>query len=245
MRRGVLRFVLVGLLAAAVAEGGSRVPEALATVSAFRIRGVRVEGNRFLSAAEVLDVASIPPGASVWDAAGTWEARLAAHPLVERARFRRHLPDSLVLELVERQPVALVATPTLVPVDREGRVLPVDPARFRLDLPLLRVPTEPDDPERKGAPSLLRVRPLAREVDRLVRAEPSFLGLVSELAWDGGGGAVALWGDPSVTLRFRPPLAAHRVRKAAAVIADVAARFPDRRLRAVDLRYADQVVVRF
>ncbi|HEX9886771.1 MAG TPA: FtsQ-type POTRA domain-containing protein [Longimicrobiales bacterium] len=244
MSKGVLRFLLVGALAAALAEGGTRVPEALAAVDAFRIRGVRVEGARFISASEALRVAALPVGASVWDASDAWEARLRAHPLVLDARIRRKLPDSLVFELVERQPVALVAIPTLEPVDRDGHVLPVDPAEHRLDLPLLRIGAGSDNGA-PGAPGVARIRPLALEVERLARAEPSFMGLVSELAWDRGGDAVALWGDPALTVRFRPPLAAHRVREAVSVIADAARRFPDRRLRTVDLRYADQVVVRF
>jgi hypothetical protein len=227
-------------VAAGVAVGASRVPALLAEVEAFRVEGVRLEGARFLAPEEALRTLAIPSGASVWDDPAPWIEPLLLHPLVAGVDVGRHLPDTLVLRVTETEPVALVPTPTLEPVDADGQTLPIDPSRHRLDLPLLRVGEAMGD---GTAPT--RVRGLARELDRLGKVDPSFVGMLSELAAEGPLDVVALWGDPGVAIHFRPPLAVDRLREAMAVLEDATLRYPDRRPRAVDLRYAEQVVVRF
>lgn len=240
MRRGVARLATAAVLASALGFGASHVPDLLAGVEMFRVRGIRLEGARFVTLEEVLGSVELPPDASVWDDPTPWVRRLLAHPLVEALEVRRDLPDTLVFRVTEARPVALVPTPTLIPVDGDGRPLPIDPSRHRLDLPLLR---SGDGLAGEGAPQ--RVRPLARELQRLGSTEPEFVAMLSELDWDGEGAAVALWGDPAVAFRFAPPLSAARLHEAMAVFSDATARFPDRRPRAVDLRYDEQVIVRF
>ena len=80
---------------------------------------------------------AIPPHASVWDDTSEWEKRLETHPLVMNAKIHRRFPGTLLLEIEECEPVALFPSPTLVPVDGTGRILPIDPTLHRLDLPLI------------------------------------------------------------------------------------------------------------
>ncbi|HZD04278.1 MAG TPA: FtsQ-type POTRA domain-containing protein [Longimicrobiales bacterium] len=240
MRRALTRMMAAAALSSALALGVSHVPDLLAGVEMFRVRGIRLEGTRFLTLEEVLASVELPPDASVWDDPMPWVRPLLANPLVEALDVGRDLPDSLVVRVTETSPVALVPTPTLVPVDADGRRLPIDPSRHRLDLPLLR----PGD-DSAGEAARLQVRPLAHELQRLGSADPEFVAMLSELDWEGEGDATALWGDPVVAFRFTPPLSAARLHEAMAVFTDATARFPDRRLRAVDLRYAEQVIVRF
>ena len=47
-------------------------------------------------------------------------------------RVERRLPNRLRVEIEERRPVALAATPTLEPVDGEGVRLPIDPTLYVL-----------------------------------------------------------------------------------------------------------------
>lgn len=252
MRSAVARFALALAVVGALGAGAARVPELLARAEIFRLDGVRLEGARFLTLEHVLRTVEPPPGASVWDDPDPWVRPLRQHPLVVDVDVSRRFPDSLVLHVTEVEPVAFVAGPTLEPVDADGRRLPIDPSRHRLDLPLLGASETgadgaggqdgADGADGAGARS---VRALARELQRLEEADPDFVGMLSELSWDDPGEAVALWGDPHVEIRFRPPLPADRLRQALVVIGDVAVRYPDRQLRAVDLRFAQQVVVRF
>jgi hypothetical protein len=231
---------MVVALAGAAALAGTGIPRWLAGMDVFRVRGIRLEGTRFLTPEDALRSLALPPGASVWDDSEPWIEPLLGHPLVVDVTVKRELPDSLVLHVRETQPVALVATPTLEPVDAGGRRLPIDPSRHRLDLPLLRVGATTDGSVDPG-----RVRVLARELDRLVSADRSFVAELSELAWDGRGDVVARWGEAGLAIRFRPPLLADRLRRGLAVLGDASTRFPDRRPTALDLRYQEQVVIRF
>jgi len=239
MRRG-LAFLLVAGLAVALAALASRLPEALARMELFRVRAVRLEGNRFLSQEEAAKTVAVSPDASVWDDFSMWEERLAAHPLVKGARVRRRLLGTLVLEVVEREPVALVANPTLEPVDAEGRILPIDPARHRLDLPLL----TPWGSGGDGVLTLTERRILAAEVARLAEADPELVARISELSLDRRGDLrVRLW-EPAVTLSLRLGLPSLRIREGFAALADAEDRFQGKAATDLDLRYEDQVVVR-
>lgn len=242
VHRGVGVVLLVGATML-VAVAGSRIPEALAGVELFHVRTVEVEGTRFLDPDEVTRVMSLPSGRSIWDDPEPLLERLRGHVLVHDVRIRRRLPATLVVEVVERKPVALLPTPVLTPVDGEGRLLPVDPGDHRLDLPILQPVREP---WREGVTlTPAEVRTLAGEVERLATTEPGTLANVSELAADGWGDVLLRLADPGVTLHYSPPLAPGRLREGLRVLSDALDRRPGEIPEVVDLRYDDQVVVRF
>lgn len=239
MRKG-LRFALILTLAAALAAGASRVPEALAEVEAFRVRDYTLEGARFLSLDELVRTADVPPDASVWDDPGAWEERLRGHPLIRDVRIERDLPATLVLRVEEVEPVALVPTPTLEPVDASGRILPLDPAAFRLDLPLIR-PRWYGTGGRALTPD--EVRSLARELGRLRSVDPGFAARISEVALAGRGHVVVELAEPRVRVRFEAPLTTRRLREGLQALSDAMGRIGPDAPRSVDLRFEDQVVV--
>ena len=232
----LLRISLWGLIAGGVALAADWLPDALAELEFFRAREYRVTGIRLLQEQEVLAAAAISPFASVFDDLTSIELRLERHPLIRRARVTAELPRTLVVTIEERTPVGFVAGPVLEPVDRDGRVLPLDPVKHRLDLPVL-IRAGGD-----GAPSPTQLRVLAMEVDRLAKDDPTFLATVSEMAIDEKGDATAaLSGD--LLLRFRPPLSNSRLRDGLAVLEDGVLRHPDQTAVVLDLRFEGQVVV--
>jgi cell division septal protein FtsQ len=186
---------------------------------------------------------AVPVGASVWNDLEPWEFGLRRHPLVRDASVRRQLPGTLVMEVVERMPVALIPTPVLEPVDATGRLLPLDPASYRLDLPVLRPFLEGAREDLPLTPGQVRI--LAKEVARLAVEDPRFMGVVSEVSLDSRGGMAAKLTDPPVEVLFRPPLSGRRIQEGLLAMADAMEREAERSVEAVDLRYADQVVVRF
>jgi cell division protein FtsQ len=63
---------------------------------------------------------------------------VARHPEIERAVVRRKLPGTLVIEIVERVPIAMVpAAGGFRVYDEHGVALPIDPARVLVDVPVL------------------------------------------------------------------------------------------------------------
>ena len=254
MPRGIL-IVLVGVGITMLTLGVTRVTQSLAQVEQFHVRNVELEGSRYLARDEVLAFIGLSAELSVWDDLEPVAARLRSHPLLLEARVGRRLPSTLVFTVTEREPVALFPTPVLAPVDREGRRLPIDPSEHPLDLPLLHPredgwngveaggtrPTGIDD----GTLSPVPLRILAGEISRLGTMEPDVAASLSDVAMDRWGDVILRLSDPSVEIRYRPPLSPARLREGLQVLGDALDRAPDRRPRAVDLRFEDQVVVRY
>jgi cell division septal protein FtsQ len=230
---GALGLLIVTTLTVAEAP---RVARRIARAEVFRVGQLELEGARYLKLEDAARSANVPAEASVWDDPTEWEARLAEHPLVKLARVKRKIPSTLVLVVEERQPVALIPTPTLEAVDVEGKILPLDPSAHRLDLPLLRVSGRGKAAEKARAA-------LAAEAERLARVDPEFAGRISELARDERGDLIASWGSPQVTIRFTSSVTSRKLREGLRVLADV--RSDSGELPAtVDLRFEEQVVVR-
>jgi cell division protein FtsQ len=130
-------FLILVALTMVLTLGAPKVMETLGDLKLFHVVEVTVEGNRYLTSDEVVDLASILPEASIWDEKDPIVSRILEHPTVLSARVKRRIPGRLILDLTEREPVALFPDPVLAPVDVEGRILPIDPVKHRLDLPLM------------------------------------------------------------------------------------------------------------
>ncbi len=135
----------------------------------------------------------------------------------------------------EPAPVGLIASPLVMAVDRRGNVLPVDPADPVLDLPVLRVMTPRAD-------AFWGMRVLARDVGRMAEAAPEVFAVISE-ARIGDREVTLLLGDSEVRVRYEPPFTEMRLREAIVALNDAMARL-DVPPREIDIRFADQVVVR-
>lgn len=131
----------VALLAILLLAGGTAPwwgPLALRRLAFFRVRRVEIVGARFLAPSDILKRLAVDTMTSVWDDVAPLEERVAAHPEVRTVRIVRRLPGTLVVELTEHLPVALIPSPAGFRVyDARGVLLPVDPARTPVDAPIL------------------------------------------------------------------------------------------------------------
>lgn len=225
----------------AIWAGLRAAPGVLAHVPIFDVATVRVVGTELLQDQEVLESAQIPDTANIWHDPAPWIAAVEAHPVIRSARVRRRFPATLVVEIVEREAVAFLATPVLEPIDAEGRLLPVDPIRVRLDLPVVRLRKLAGDTAAVPAPH--RVRPQVEAVARL-RENPAFLGRLSELREEADGSVTAFWGSsPGLEIMMRLPVDPVRVETGLAVLEQALAQDSTHTPRYIDLRWAEQVVV--
>ncbi len=213
-----------------------------AQLSWFRVARVEITGTSYLTRAEILGAAGIEAGSSVLEKRSRLEERIEALALVESATVERDLPSTLLLAIDEAKPVALVAEPIVVPVDRAGNRIPFGPRTALLDLPLLRVvPAGAAAASGAAVPSGLPT--LADEVSRLAEQVPEVFAVLSE-ARGGDREVTLLLGESGVKVRYRPPFSEPRLRAAIVALNDAAKRFPERSPHEVDLRFEDQVVVR-
>jgi hypothetical protein len=240
MRRDV-RILLSTAALGVVAIWGESVTEWVRGLETFLVTDVEVRGLRYVTEEDVVELLGVGLRTSVWGDTEAWAERVAAHPLVRTARVTRRLPEGLLVEVIERTPIALAPTPTLEPIDAEGYRLPLDPAHYRLDLPVVSTGRMPP----RGARLVPdEVRDLAGEVHHLMTSDTAFLQRVSSVGWAERGSLVVSWTDPPVDFLLQPATPPARLREGLGALADAAAKTPERLPTTIDLRFADQVVVR-
>lgn len=216
-RRGVLAVVagIMGLAAIA--------PLGLRRVAFFRVRRVEVVGAIYLSGAQVATALRLPRGASLFDPLTGLARRVEAIPGVRSAVVRRRWPGTVVVQVEEAEPVALVPrSGVLVLVDARGAVLPFDPTRGPADLPVA-------DP----GPVVARVLARVREV------EPELFAAVNAGRRAGGDVALEAWGGRLLLRPEAPDDAIHALR---AVARDLTRR--GHTFEELDGRFTDRVFVR-
>jgi cell division protein FtsQ len=104
----------------------------------FRVRRVEIVGAHYVAPSDILSRLNVDTTVSVWDPTKPLAARVAAFPEIQSVAVRRKLPGTLVVEIAERIPVALVPAATGFRVyDERGVLLSIDPARVTVDVPVL------------------------------------------------------------------------------------------------------------
>ena len=239
--RSELNVLLATLAFGAIVAWGPRGIDAMAEMQTFRIDRVDVAGARYLTKDSIVAQMRLGPHASVWGDREVWVERLTRHPLIRRAEVRRRLPDVLRIEIEERVPVALAATPTLEPVDGEGFRLPIDPTRYPLDLPIVAAERLPPV---DAAVFPEEVRSLAAEVAHLEATDSDLARRISSVRRARDGSVVVRLVTPEVEIVLPPGTALGRLRDAQRALAHAISVDPGRVPSVVDLRFAGQAVVR-
>jgi cell division protein FtsQ len=191
----------------------------------FHVRAVEVVGTRYLDPSVVVQRLEVDTLHSVWNELAPLAQRLRTHPLIRDVEVGRRLPGTLVVTVTERTPVAFVATADGLQVsDAEGNVLPIDPSRHTLDLPVL---TAPDT-------SVLRL------LDELRTSHSGLYARLSDVRREPPHElSFQLY---TTTIRARADVSAQRLADIQLVEADLARR--QQHAVELDLRFRDQVIAR-
>ena len=191
----------------------------------FRVRRVEIVGARYVAPSDILAKLHVDTTASVWDPTSALVARVASHPEIQHVAVHRKLPGTLVIEVTERVPIALVpASGGMRVYDERGVALPIDPARVDVDAPVLA--------ERDLA--------LLRLLARIKRTMPTFYARVSDVRRAGRDDVLLVLDKESV--RVMPDVSMERLAEVAPVEEDLARK--QLRVSEIDLRYRDQVIAR-
>jgi cell division protein FtsQ len=235
-----LRLVFLGLLAAVVLSSPLWGPRVLSRVAWFDVERVEISGTRLLAPHQILAASGIRRGQSVWADASTWERALRANPSIADARVTRKLPRTLRVRVREKLPVAYVEGATLEPVTAAGEILPLDPTRAPVDLPILSGAWE-------SKPALTRAA-LLGETARLSRLDPALVADVSEIRATDSTSRVLLLSHRLGEIAIPAGAASERLAQLRAVLSDLAGRLPPADSVTVpariDLRYGEQIIVR-
>ncbi|MGE5102433.1 MAG: cell division protein FtsQ/DivIB [Deltaproteobacteria bacterium] len=131
------RVALIGIAGLLVVSSPLWAPLLMRRMSFFRVRRIEILGARYAAPSDILARMHVDTSASVWDPTGPLAKRVAASPAIQHVEVRRKLPGTLVVEVSERPPIALVpASGGFKVYDDRGVVLPIDPSRIPVDLPV-------------------------------------------------------------------------------------------------------------
>ena len=137
--RGKTAKVALAIVAAFVALTASLwAPVLLRRMAYFRVRRVEIVGAHYVAPSDILSRLHVDTVASIWDPTKPLAERIASHPDIATAVVERKLPGTLVVQVTERTPVALVPASTgFLAFDERGTALRVDPSRVGVDVPIL------------------------------------------------------------------------------------------------------------
>lgn len=188
-RRRLRRLVTFGGLALVLVGGWGVLRSPLLAVD-----DVTVSGSSHVDEAQVIAASGVGPGTAMMDVDPARVAgRLEKLPWVKRAEVSREWPNRVHVSLVDRTPVAQVASgSSFALVDATGRVLQAGSGRAA-NLPLLKGRHAPAPGNRVTAAGPLLATAAA--------LPPGANSLVQGISYDSGGSvALTLTGDGVVTL---------------------------------------------
>ena len=221
----IARIVLAALLLAALLSVPWTAPRLLGKLTFFRVRKVEIRGAVYLPPADLIARLHLDSTASVWDDPDPLVARLERHPQVREARIERKLPGTLVVNVRENLPVALVPNAKgFSVIDAHAQPLPIDPSTTKLDLPIV-----------AG-----RDTAITRLLADLRAGYPALFARVSEIRREGRNELLVRL--PDVRVRALADVTADRLAEISPVEEDLARRHLA--VAELDLRYRDQVIAR-
>jgi len=133
--RPLMEQVLLGVLLALtiVATVG-----ATAWKRDLRIVNIRTEGNRIVTSSELIKLSGVEKNTRLYDAdLARIRMRLSDNKFINNASVFRNLPDGITIAVAERTPIAGLLTDQLQYIDAEGMVLPSATSEQLFDLPVL------------------------------------------------------------------------------------------------------------
>ena len=133
LRVGVTLFSAVLLVV-----GGFFVTQLLLASDLFRVEQVEVQGNGRLSKGQVVALSDIETGINTFNLdIGLIGRKIEENPWVESARVQRIFPRQVMINIEERQPVAIVNLGYLYYLDKQGEIFKVLDATDNLDYPIV------------------------------------------------------------------------------------------------------------
>lgn len=228
-----LQLIKPLLLAVAVVSIPLSVASWIAGSSQFRLREIAVGGTDKVAREQVEAMLAPLLGTHILRLSlADVEAKLRANRWIEGATIRKELPDSLVVDIRERYPVALYrSNDGLMYIDREGFLIDSYDPTGQVDLLLLS--------SSDNAP--VDVAGALKVADALERIAPAWSAGLSEIEILGEGGFRLYSGNLPFPVLLSSTTAEIQLRRLQWMFPEIARRYPAVEL--VDLRFAEQLVI--
>lgn len=211
-----------------------------------RVAEVVVEGNRILAAKDILVQAKVPANSLMFELdLYAIEQRVLKNDYVKSVAVHRDIPNRVRISIEERVPVAAMVLDRLYYLDAEGYVLPPARSQFIFDLPVL-AGVLPENEFAAGKQTknsnvrdALYVLSVAKDVDEEMYRN------ISELRLDGNKDFVFYTAEFGIPVILGRDEIGTRLVKFESFWKSVVARQGADQLQYIDLRFDEQVVVRW
>ncbi len=247
---------VVGLTGGSIL-GGMALADWTRTSSVFDLDSVVVKGNRTVERDEIITVSGLERGKSIWSADLTEiERRILLDRRFARVVLNRRLPNTVVLAVKERRPIAFVQLDRLYGVSMGGEITPLPQGKGLPDLPVITVGSDGMRQvlnavkEKESAFESLRDAMLtnpklgrALYLIRVLKAlSPGMYDEMSEVHVSRSNDPIVYMVDGGLAIRFGT---GHYPRKIEMLKRTVERLEADAiKTRLIDLRFKDQVIVR-
>ncbi len=238
-RRRLRRLLPLVALAAAAPLTVSVAAQWLLATPRFAIVSVDVRGASRVPAALILAAAAVQPGTSLFrlDPRAV-AARVEAIPEIRRADVVREFPNRVVITVEERRPFTLVHAGRLHWLDEEGRLLGAAPEAVVPQVPVVSGLSDEELAAMRSAPSPKALAAIAL-IRALLRTGSTLAAEISEIDMSRKDGPL-LYTLDGVEVRLGTEDWEERLARLEGVLARVAGQG----VRAVDLRFRGQVILR-
>jgi cell division septal protein FtsQ len=237
-----LKFGFLGLLALSI----GLIVLANVWKSDLKVKRVTIEGNRIVETAEIMQLIKVPKNSQLQDVDLMAVRRdILSHHFIKDAVVERDLPATLRVTIQERVPLTIINSTEILYLDEDGVVLPHSISKQLFDLPVLTgLPNDASltpgstlkNPDIQEALQILAS-------SKLVNKE--LYHLISEVRLRNGGDIVLYAAESGVPIIFGHGDIASKLVRLEAFWEQVGRDRGPEQLQYVDLRFDDQVVVRW
>jgi len=238
-----LRILAGAVLLCLAAFVGRAYRTWLAASSTFQVRKIEINGNEVLTDAEVLKLASLKNGQSMWRLSlRKTERAISRNPYVYRARVFRLFPDVVEIRVTEKEALALLeSSGRMLCIDERGSLFPSRPGKL-YDLPILSgigIRETKTGSVPKDSTLLARLRLVS-----LMRSDrPELYTRISEIACSGRDGMVFFTSRHGIKVFFGEGDEHFKIRCLDAVLKEMEETKQGGRVAYIDLRFKNQVIV--
>ncbi len=210
------------------------------------ISRVTVEGNRIVEANEILQLAQVKKGSPMYDLdLASVQRDVASNFFIKDVMVERDLPSTIRVTVVERSPIVMINRSDILYLDQDGVVLPHSISKETFDLPILSG-IGADVSLKTG--STLSSTDVREALDILAAAKSvsrEMYHLISEVRLRNGGDIVLYAAERGVPILFGHGEVASKMVRLEKFWNEVVRERGAQNLQYIDLRYDDQVVVRW
>ena len=254
---GLAIVLLASGTTAGLVMGGLALSRWTENSPVFNLDAIVVEGNRIADKEDIIRVSGLEMGRNIWSAdLEETGRRLMLDTRFDRVALSRRLPGTVVVQVKELQPIAIVQLDRLYGVSERAELIPLSPGNGLPDLPVITIDASGFRPESGAAESrdlhfeTLREAMLvdpemgrALYLMRVLRAmSPGMYDELSEIHVSRPNDPIAYMVEGGLAIRFGT---GHYPRKIEMLRRTVERLEADAiRTRLIDLRFKDQVIVR-